>query len=154
MCEQQLLVVLQYRNIAFRFIVFLFGPTFATFPHTACNAAGVVTSNDVSVEFKAPTSDQRAAAAAEEEDNLYDEDYSVIGIRGVFMQVSLVFLLISGYYAMILTNWATLQKSETMANGKTGQVAMWIQASGQWIAFIMYLWSLLVPKLFPDRDFS
>ncbi len=83
-----------------------------------------------------------------------DDQYATPGMKSLFVQVSVVFLLISGYFAMILTNWATLQTATSISNPKTGRAAMWIQAAGQWIAVVIYLWSLLAPKLFPDRDFS
>lgn len=76
------------------------------------------------------------------------------GLRYLLQQVSVVFILISTYYAMILTNWGTLQSSYDIAVPKSGQVAMWLQASGQWIAILLYIWSMIAPKLFPDRDFS
>lgn len=79
--------------------------------------------------------------------------YAISGLKSLFAQVSLVFLLISGYYAMVLTNWAT-QENADGNNSTSGKEAMWIQAAGQWIAFLFYLWSLLAPSLFPDRDFS
>jgi hypothetical protein len=31
---------------------------------------------------------------------------------------------------------------------------MWIQAAGCWIAVLIYLWSLVAPKIFPNRDFG
>jgi hypothetical protein len=74
-------------------------------------------------------------------------------MKSLFVQVSFVFFLISGYFAMILTNWATLQTDSSISNPKTGSAAMWIQAAGQWIAIAIYLWSLIAPKLFPDREF-
>ncbi|KAJ1393228.1 serine incorporator/TMS membrane protein, partial [Ochromonadaceae sp. CCMP2298] len=67
---------------------------------------------------------------------------------------SLVFLLVSGYYAMILTNWATEQQNDSQADPRNGRAAMWIQAAGQWIAILIYLWSLVAPKVLPDRDFG
>lgn len=79
--------------------------------------------------------------------------YERDGVSALFIQVSFVFVLISGYYCMILTNWATLQNKEKMADPRTGKAAMWIQVSGQWIAFVLYLWSLMAPKLFPNREF-
>lgn len=35
--------------------------------------------------------------------------YDVPGVKALFAQVSILFLLVSGYYAMILTNWCTEQ---------------------------------------------
>lgn len=82
-----------------------------------------------------------------------DDPYAASGLKTLFVQVSLIFLLISGYFAMILTNWATLQTTTSISNPKTGEVAMWIQAAGQWIAIIIYLWSLVAPKILTNREF-
>eukprot|EP01038_Epipyxis_sp_PR26KG_P005153 gene5153-7173_t len=83
-----------------------------------------------------------------------NESYNSPGLKSSLVQISCVFVLVSGYYAMILTNWSTMQSSNAISSPKTGDVAMWIQAAGQWIAIILYLWSLLAPRCFPDRDFS
>lgn len=54
----------------------------------------------------------------------------------------------------VLTNWATMQENDSQSDPRTGRVAMWIQAAGQWIAILIYLWSLIAPKVFPNRDFG
>ncbi len=109
------------------------------------NKSGAVSTTDVNPTEPAPAAVSTDGASS---------PYSVDGMKWLFVQVSIVFLLISGYFAMILTNWATLQTSTSISNPKTGSVAMWIQAAGQWIAIAIYLWSLVAPKLFPDRDFG
>ena len=65
-----------------------------------------------------------------------------------------MFILASSYYCMVLTNWATLQSSFSLSDPKTGDASMWIQASAQWAALLLYIWALVAPKLFPDRDFG
>lgn len=55
---------------------------------------------------------------------------------------------------MVLTNWATLQANSQISSPKNGDAAMWLQAAGEWIAILLYVWTLVAPKLFPDRDFS
>lgn len=83
-----------------------------------------------------------------------ERGYYAPGLKVVLQEVSVVFILASSYYAMVLTNWVTLQQSYQLSNPKTGTAAMWLQASGQWIALLMYMWALVAPKLFPDRDFG
>jgi hypothetical protein len=80
--------------------------------------------------------------------------YAARGLKTVLAEVSLVFILVSCYFAMVLTNWATVQSNYGLATANSGTAAMWLQASGQWVAIFMYAWSLVAPKLFPDRDFS
>lgn len=41
-----------------------------------------------------------------------------------------VFLVVSSYYAMVLTDWATLQQGSASADLKAGRVGMWIQVRG------------------------
>ena len=74
--------------------------------------------------------------------------------KRMLAQVCLIFMLISSYYAMVLTNWATERTGASVSSQKEGSASMWIQASAQWIALLMYIWSLIAPDLFPDRDFS
>jgi len=51
--------------------------------------------------------------------------------------------LASCCWTMLLCGW-----------GSTGQFALWLNASLSWVAALLYLWTLLAPHLFPDRDFS
>ena len=81
-------------------------------------------------------------------------DYNNPELRSILQETTLVFILISCYYAMVLTNWATLQKDSTLNNPKTGTASYWLQAAAQWACLLLYMWSLIAPKLFPDRDFS
>ncbi len=76
-------------------------------------------------------------------------------IKGLLVEVSFIFLLISCYYAMVITNWATEQEDDgSVASPSAGHVAMWLQASAIFIAIALYIWSLVAPSLYPDRDFS
>ena len=74
--------------------------------------------------------------------------------KNALSESSLVLILVSSFYAMVLTNWVTLKQNSAYENPKTGYAAMWIQATAQWIAIAFYFWSLVAPKLFPDRDFG
>lgn len=55
---------------------------------------------------------------------------------------------------MVLTNWATYQEHSDFPDTKAGKAAMWMQVAGQWVAFLLYNWSLFAPAIFPDRDFG
>jgi serine incorporator 1/3 len=82
------------------------------------------------------------------------EEPDTPSLRVIFQEVSVVFILISAYYCMVLTNWATLQSSSSISDPRYGDIALWLQASAQWIAILFYIWTLFAPKFFPDRDFS
>mmetsp|Transcript_23504 Transcript_23504/g.22645 ORF Transcript_23504/g.22645 Transcript_23504/m.22645 type:complete len:431 (-) Transcript_23504:139-1431(-) len=80
--------------------------------------------------------------------------YNAPGLKLLFLQMCVVYILICSYFAMVLTNWATLQADFQASSARQGLAAMWIQAAGQWIAILLYIWTLIAPKLFPDRDFK
>jgi hypothetical protein len=82
----------------------------------------------------------------------------------------LVMVLMSIYMAMMLTNWGT---STTIAaptsNGTAAQAtedqmepgaynaslaSAWIQMATGWVCSMLYLWTLIAPKLCPNRDFG
>jgi len=75
-------------------------------------------------------------------------------------KLNIVLALVSCYVAMILTGWGTLQTSNVdevthnAANPTVGRVNMALLGVSQWIALLLYAWTLVAPQLFPDRDFS
>lgn len=72
-------------------------------------------------------------------------------------KLNVVMALISCYVAMILTNWGTingLDEHHNAANPTVGRINMAILGISQWLAIGLYSWTLLAPRLFPDRDFS
>ncbi|KAL7455695.1 hypothetical protein ACHAWC_007229 [Mediolabrus comicus] len=69
-------------------------------------------------------------------------------------KLNAVLSLICCWYAMTLTGWGSVDKRGDMANPDVGQVSMWMLIVSQWIAMLLYLWTLVAPKIFPNRDFS
>ena len=65
----------------------------------------------------------------------------------------LIFALASMYSAMLLTGWtsATSERSELMDVGWT---TVWVRICTEWSTAALYIWTLVAPLLFPDRDFS
>ena len=35
-----------------------------------------------------------------------------------------------------------------------GMASVWVAAVSSWLVSLLYLWSLMAPLCFPDRDFS
>jgi len=69
-------------------------------------------------------------------------------------KLNAVMCLICCWYAMTLTGWGAIEKRGNIANPDVGEVSMWMLIVGQWVALLLYLWTLVAPSLFPDRDFS
>mmetsp|Transcript_18793 Transcript_18793/g.23111 ORF Transcript_18793/g.23111 Transcript_18793/m.23111 type:complete len:247 (+) Transcript_18793:658-1398(+) len=57
--------------------------------------------------------------------------------------------------AMVLTNWGSTHRGGGQASSpSSGKVAMFMQAASQWTCLALFIWTLVAPSLFPDRDFS
>jgi serine incorporator 1/3 len=69
-------------------------------------------------------------------------------------KLNLVLGILSCWVAMALTSWGGIQTGGNVANPDVGRVSMWMIITSQWIVLLLYLWSLVAPRLFPDRDFA
>lgn len=58
------------------------------------------------------------------------------------------------WFSMALTDFGTIQADGTVANPQIGDANMWIIIASQWFALLLYIWTLIAPRVFPDRDFS
>lgn len=96
-----------------------------------------------------------AGGAGAVEEDLPDEAEQLAMVKPLLIEVSAVYLLISAYFAMILTNWGTdsVGKGSSHSDDRLGTVTMWLQAAAQWVVVLLYVFSLFVPRLFPDREF-
>eukprot|EP00298_Acanthocystis_sp_HF-20_P007052 c16750_g2_i3.p1 GENE.c16750_g2_i3~~c16750_g2_i3.p1 ORF type:complete len:444 (+),score=141.69 c16750_g2_i3:44-1333(+) len=68
----------------------------------------------------------------------------------------LTFALGSMYLAMVLIDWNI--HLQTKDAGELGQMSdwgnVWIKMASQWATYLLYIWTLIAPLVFPDRDFS
>lgn len=73
-------------------------------------------------------------------------------------KLNIVMALICCWIAMTLTGWGITEELDqtTMnaANPTASRVNMAIIGISQWMAIMLYIWTLAAPRLFPDRDFS
>lgn len=67
-----------------------------------------------------------------------------------------VFVLASMYMCMVLTNWGERESVDDPTNhsDSLAKQNMWIKIASGWVVSLMFIWSLIAPRLFPDRDFS
>jgi hypothetical protein len=72
-------------------------------------------------------------------------------------KLNVVMALISCFVAMTLTGWGNIERLDENANAANptvGRVNMAMIGISQWTCILLYVWTLLAPRLFPDRDFS
>ncbi|XP_034031029.1 serine incorporator 2 [Thalassophryne amazonica] len=59
--------------------------------------------------------------------------------------------LASLYIMMTLTNW---YQPNTPTQAMKGVPAVWVKMCSSWLGLGLYLWTLIAPLIFPNRDFS
>ncbi|XP_008794380.2 probable serine incorporator [Phoenix dactylifera] len=64
----------------------------------------------------------------------------------------LIFSLASMYSAMLLTGWST-SVGESGKLVDVGWPSVWVRIVTGWATAALYIWSLIAPILFPDREF-
>jgi len=69
-------------------------------------------------------------------------------------KLNAILALITCWYAVSLTSWGSVESGGNSANPSVGKISMWMITGSQWLMLVLYLWTLLAPKLFPDRNFS
>ena len=69
-------------------------------------------------------------------------------------KLNFVLATVSCWFAMALTGWGSIQSGGNVVDPLVGKTNMWIIIGTQWLALGLYLWTLVAPRIFPDRDFS
>lgn len=64
----------------------------------------------------------------------------------------LIFSLASMYSAMLLTGWST-SVGESGKLVDVGWPSVWVRIVTGWATAALFIWSLVAPVLFPDREF-
>ncbi len=59
--------------------------------------------------------------------------------------------LSSMYVGMLITNWGAANlTTNTLQPTSFG---FWVRVSMSWTTTVLYIWTLIAPKVFPSRDF-
>lgn len=69
-------------------------------------------------------------------------------------KLNIILAFITCFYAVSLTSWGSISSGGNIANPSGGKTNMWIIIASQWLMMLLYLWTLVAPKLFPEREFS
>eukprot|EP00816_Leptocylindrus_hargravesii_P007526 CAMPEP_0196811560 /NCGR_PEP_ID=MMETSP1362-20130617/18628_1 /TAXON_ID=163516 /ORGANISM="Leptocylindrus danicus, Strain CCMP1856" /LENGTH=489 /DNA_ID=CAMNT_0042186891 /DNA_START=166 /DNA_END=1635 /DNA_ORIENTATION=+ len=72
---------------------------------------------------------------------------------GMAYKICLALCLLSTWTAVSLTDWGAITSEGDAANPEVGEVSMWMIITSQWVVLLLYLWTLVAPKIFPDREF-
>ncbi|KAK1748966.1 serine incorporator [Skeletonema marinoi] len=92
--------------------------------------------------------------------SLDDDDDILYSHSSEVWKLNAILALICCSVAMTLTTWGSISGSvdeegtHSAANPTVGKLNMIMIAISQWVALLLYTWTLVAPRLFPDRDFS
>lgn len=53
---------------------------------------------------------------------------------------------------MLVTNWTSA--SPTTGDLTSNGFGFWVRIAVSWLTTLIYIWTLLAPKVFPERDFA
>lgn len=114
---------------------------------------GVVTGNNQYGTNKSGNFDDEEAPKGDDDDNETNENVPS-NYFGNSWKLNAILGLVSCWVAMALTGWGSIESGGDAANPDVGKVSMWMIIASQWVVLTLYLWTLVAPRLFPDRDFS
>ncbi|KAL0850093.1 hypothetical protein ABMA28_011981 [Loxostege sticticalis] len=87
-------------------------------------------------------------AGRAEEAKVVDNEGDGVAYSWSFFHV--VFALATLYIMMTLTNWFNPSSELSRENA----ASMWVKITSSWLCIGLYVWTLVAPAVFPDRDFS
>ena len=135
------------------------------------NGSGVEITNRLSqsanlnldVPFLDPDDQPTTGVVMQGSNNVEEDGNDVImstNASSSLWKLNVVLALISCWVAASLTGWGSISGGigeggeHTAANPLVGRLNMAMIAVSQNIAILLYLWTLVAPTLFPDREFS
>lgn len=73
----------------------------------------------------------------------------------LYRAVQYIFLL----YVLHVVDWSVgpclnRPESSNLNNLTNSEAAVWIKITSSWMGLLVYIWTLIAPVLFPDRDFD
>ena len=117
-------------------------------------AKGVLEDEDKSGEAYKDEERGKAVENKNKENGSQDSDLKAYKNNN-YIYFHIIMIFASFYMAMILTNWGQpVIDGETFLQFKASNLSMWIKLGASWAALGIYNWTLLAPKIFPNREFS
>lgn len=107
---------------------------------------------NVIIEFSIDITGERSSLLESDElesgKNKKETESKPVSYSYTFFHV--IFALASMYSAMLLSGWSTSETSDLIDVGWT---SVWVRICTEWVTAALYIWSLVAPLIFPDREF-
>eukprot|EP00825_Cyclidium_porcatum_P027403 TRINITY_DN29470_c0_g1_i1.p2 TRINITY_DN29470_c0_g1~~TRINITY_DN29470_c0_g1_i1.p2 ORF type:complete len:108 (-),score=15.60 TRINITY_DN29470_c0_g1_i1:159-482(-) len=84
-----------------------------------------------------------------------EEDKKLKAYKGnSFIVFHFIMTIVAIYIAMLLTNWGSPRvDSDSQHAYQPSKTSYWVKIIMSWISSALYIWTLIAPKLFPNRKF-
>lgn len=104
-------------------------------------------------------------SATHEMENEPWQFYCMMCLAGLYMAMVLTDWDSTDGYVFVLLYYNTIENVESsyqliytvlymLPRSSSNGVSMWVKIVAQWLTILLFSWTLVAPKLFPDRDFS
>ncbi|KAL0414606.1 UNVERIFIED_CONTAM: Serine incorporator 3 [Sesamum radiatum] len=102
--------------------------------------------------FHTPNGDKKPLLEADElESGKGKNDAEARPVSYSYTFFHLIFALASMYSAMLLSGWTSSSENPDLID--VGWTSVWVRICTEWVTAGLYIWSLIAPLLFPDREF-
>lgn len=101
-------------------------------------------------------SDSEESAADDSESQESEEEESDVPTYN-YSFFHFTFFLASLYLAMVLTNWLSVTFDSGQIDSvhvDKGMAAVWVKVISSWATVLVYVWTMLAPVIFPNREFA
>ena len=119
--------------------------------------ASPMDSGDTEAPLLAAPVNENGEETGEKADDETEEEGSV---TYSYAQFHIMFALAACYCAMLLTRWGEVVsekpegQAETDINLQDSTLSVWLKIISSWLCYLIYIWAMVAPPLFPDRDFA
>lgn len=74
------------------------------------------------------------------------------GVTYSYAMFHFMMLLATLFVMMSITNWYQPDKHTALLSAN--YASFWVKAANSWTCVAIYVWTLIAPTVFPNRDFS
>ncbi len=94
--------------------------------------------------------------AAPEEELARQEKVLVIYRSNTYIIFHFIMMVLSVYGVMLVTNWGNpnFDNPISFTISSPSPSSYWINVGVAWVTALLYIWTLVAPRLFPDREFA
>ncbi|XP_028050924.1 probable serine incorporator isoform X5 [Monomorium pharaonis] len=117
---------------------------------TASKSSKITMSENVLVQDNGAVEGRNADAEDGNEAKVWDNEEEKVAYNWSFFH--LMFALATLYVMMTLTNWYKPNSSLDTLNANAA--SMWVKIISSWMCLGLYVWSLVAPAIFPNREFA